>query len=169
MIAYTDLVIEHHKAIMNLLEQKIYGSAFALVRIQFEAFMRGNWLIGCASRDDVRRIAAKEFDFPAMHTLASACDAAFGTDRFFQTIKKQAWKSMNSYTHSGIRQLTRRFNGGKIEPNYRDHEIREVIDASTTTVLLQAKLFCMVVGKRAEADQVERLIFEFAPDAATQS
>jgi hypothetical protein len=39
LIAYTDLVNEHHAAIMNLLEQKIYGSAFALVRIHFEAFM----------------------------------------------------------------------------------------------------------------------------------
>jgi hypothetical protein len=55
---------------------------------------------------------------------------------------------MNSYTHSGIRQLTRRFNAGRVEANYDDAEIKEVIEATTTTVLLQGKLFCAWSGSK---------------------
>lgn len=130
---------------------------------------RANWVIGCATDDEVRKIAAKDFEFPGMSDLVSACDKALGTAQFFQTIKKQAWKAMNSYTHSGIRQLTRRFSAGKVEPNYSDGEIKEVIDATTTTMLLQGRLFCAAVGKQKEADQVERLTLEFAPQPADEA
>jgi|SRR5579863_9658146 len=165
LIAYTDLVIDHHAAIMALLSQKHYGSAFALVRAQFETFMRANWVIGCASDKEAAKITVKEFEFPSMGDIVSACDKAFGTDQFFQSIKKQGWSAMNSYTHSGIRQLTRRFNNGKVEPNYSEAEIEEVINATTTTVLLQGKLFCGIVGKHREAEQMEALVTEFVPDS----
>jgi hypothetical protein len=80
--------------------------------------------------------------------------------------KKQAWEAMNSYTHSRIRQFTRRFNAARVEPNFTDEEIKEVIDATTTTVLLLSKLFCVVVGRQEEAKQVEGLLLEFAPEIA---
>jgi len=166
LIAYTDLVIEHHGSIMLLLKESHYGSAFALVRIQYEAFMRANWVIGCTTDNQVKKIAAKEFEFPPMSDIVSACDKAFGTDQFFQGIKKQAWEAMNSYTHSGIRQLTRRFNAAKVEPNYTDGEIKEVIDATTTTVLLLSKLFCVVVGRQEEAEHAEQMVREFTPEIA---
>jgi hypothetical protein len=98
-----------------------------------------------------------------MGDRVAACDKAFATVQFFQTIKNQGWKAMNSYTHSGIRQLTRRFSGGKVEPNYNDGELKEVVDATTLTVLLEGKLLCTLTGRQKEAEEVERLILEHCP------
>jgi hypothetical protein len=52
-------------------------------------------------------------------------DTAFGTDGFFEEIKKKGWKGMNSYTHSGLLQLAKRFKGSRVEPNYSDEAIME--------------------------------------------
>lgn len=41
--------MEHQKAIVLLMARSFYGSAFALVRILFEAYVRGVWLHQCAS------------------------------------------------------------------------------------------------------------------------
>jgi hypothetical protein len=72
-------VIEHYAAVMLLLKEKQYGSAFALVRIQFETFMRANWVIECATDNHAQKIVANEFEFPSTSDIVSACDKAFGT------------------------------------------------------------------------------------------
>jgi hypothetical protein len=43
------LAQEHHHAIVFLVEHHLLGSAFALVRIAFEAYVRGAWLSLCAA------------------------------------------------------------------------------------------------------------------------
>jgi len=53
-----DMALEHHKSIVLTTAAQFHGSAFALVRLQFEAYVRGQWLRYCASDDEVatRRI-----------------------------------------------------------------------------------------------------------------
>ena len=46
---------DHHHAIIVLLGARLYASSFALVRIAFEAYVRGEWLDLCASAADIRR------------------------------------------------------------------------------------------------------------------
>ena len=161
LVAYTDVALEHHEAIMLLLQQKHFGSAFSLVRLIFEAFFRVHWVLGCARDSDVQKIACKEFDFPPMGTMVADIDARWHTNGFFETIKKQAWAAMNSYTHSGIRQLSRRFKDGRIEPNYSDAEIVEVISGTTMAVLLLGVFFSKLVNRAAEAVEAESLIGSF--------
>lgn len=40
---------EHHHAIVRLIEWRLFASAFALIRVEFEAYIRGEWLSQCAS------------------------------------------------------------------------------------------------------------------------
>jgi hypothetical protein len=40
---------EHHHAIIRLFEWRLFAAAFALIRIEFEAYLRGAWLLLCAS------------------------------------------------------------------------------------------------------------------------
>lgn len=46
---------DHHHAIVVLLASRIYASVFALIRIQFEAYIRGEWLSLCASDLEVTK------------------------------------------------------------------------------------------------------------------
>lgn len=39
-----DIALENQKSIILLINKKLYGSAFSLVRVQFEAYVRGLWL-----------------------------------------------------------------------------------------------------------------------------
>jgi hypothetical protein len=56
---------EHHKALVLLVANSLVGSALALVRLIFEAYVRGIWLHRCASDREVARFKAgnpkKEF------------------------------------------------------------------------------------------------------------
>lgn len=44
---------EHHHAIVQLIELKLLAAAFSLVRVEFEAFVRGEWLSQCASESTI--------------------------------------------------------------------------------------------------------------------
>jgi len=50
-----DMALEHQKAIVLLVANKLYGSAFALARLIFEAYVRGIWLQLCASEEEVEK------------------------------------------------------------------------------------------------------------------
>ena len=52
--ALFDQVHEHHKAIQLLLKSSLVGSAFSLVRPTLETFVRGVWLLRCASEEEVK-------------------------------------------------------------------------------------------------------------------
>jgi hypothetical protein len=43
-----DVALEHQKAIVLLVANKLYGTAFSLARLTFEAYVRGVWLQNCA-------------------------------------------------------------------------------------------------------------------------
>jgi hypothetical protein len=47
------VALEHGQAIVMLTEDALHGSALALVRPVFEAYVRGMWLMHCASEKEV--------------------------------------------------------------------------------------------------------------------
>ena len=67
---------------------------------------------------------------------------------------------MCSYAHSGLLQITRRFTGDEVKPNYGDGEILEVLNAMNIAVILVTRMFFMSVGRQHEADEVEKMMTE---------
>jgi hypothetical protein len=53
--------IEHGMAILVLVDEGLYGSALALVRLQFEAYVRGTWLAQSASDNEVDKAGRTNF------------------------------------------------------------------------------------------------------------
>ena len=49
-----NLVIEHQHAVALLMRHKLYGSAFALARSTYEAYIRGVWLRNCATDQQIQ-------------------------------------------------------------------------------------------------------------------
>ena len=56
---FLNVAMEHHKAIVLTISASFHGSAFALVRVEFEAYIRGVWLSYCASDKQVERFKEK--------------------------------------------------------------------------------------------------------------
>ena len=54
-VSLQHLSIEHHTGIHTLVDHGVLGSAFALFRPQFEAYVRGVWYHFCATEDDLLR------------------------------------------------------------------------------------------------------------------
>ncbi len=54
------VALEHHRAIVLLISHNLHGSARPLIRILFDAFIRGLWLYRCASDDDLEYFKKKD-------------------------------------------------------------------------------------------------------------
>ena len=82
---------DHHHAIVVLLDAKLYASCFALLRVAFEAYVRGEWLSLCATDPQVRRFlnGRKPPEIDEMLD-ALAREDAFKEGRL-SLIKKRSW------------------------------------------------------------------------------
>lgn len=135
--ALFDLAIEYQVGIVHLASARIYGPVFALIRTQFEAFVRGTWLRLCATPVELKRFTESDKIKQEFWELIDAIEAhpEFG-DQVLSGIHQKVWKAMNSYTHAGMLQVARRMKAGSIEPNYEPAEVLEVIQAAGFFALL---------------------------------
>lgn len=164
LLAYKDLIVEHHNAIFLLVQNALNGSAFALVRSLYEPFYRAHWVVGCATDEQVDKIFEGENVFPKISVMVKEIDAAFGIGDFFQNIKKNSWGPMNDYTHSGLRQISRRFKNNEVSPNYVTEEIIEVLDGINIALILMAIVFFKFFGKEDAVKEVEQILYEYSED-----
>lgn len=135
--ALFDLAIEYQIGIVHLTTARIYGPAFALIRAQFEAFVRGTWLRLCATPIELKRFTDSDKIKQEFWELIDAIEAhPEFEDKVLSGIHQQVWKAMNSYTHAGMLQVARRMKAGSIEPNYEPAEVIEVIRAAGFFALL---------------------------------
>lgn len=118
---------DHHHAIVVLLDARLYASVFALVRVAFEAYVRGEWLALCATEAEVDKFLKCE-EPPKIGVLLAELE---GTPAFSEKIlsqfKKQTWTSMCAYTHTGGLHVQRWNTEDGIEPNYSVDEVLEAL------------------------------------------
>ena len=111
VIAFIAQGIEHHAAILLLLRSGLVGSGFALVRSLVEILVRGVWMTACATEAQVKKFREQDKLDVTFGGMSDAIDKTCGID-FFHDFKERSWDTLNSYTHTGILQLGRRFAGG---------------------------------------------------------
>jgi len=98
------VAFEHHDAIIVLVDHNGYGSAFAPMRFFFEAYVRGMWLLECASDVELDRFQQEKLD-RTFGALIQDIEKLQGfSSGVLSTAKKQKWGLLNSFTHSGFAQ-----------------------------------------------------------------
>jgi len=123
-----DTALEHQKAIVLLVAKQLYGSAYALIRVLYESYIRGIWLHRCASDEEVNSFRHGKIK-KQIGELIQEIEKIDGFEGgVLSSIKNASWGSMNSYTHSGNLQAVRRLTEHTIESNYEPKEIEEVIN-----------------------------------------
>ncbi len=133
-----DTALEHQKAILLLVSKSLFGSAFALVRLLFEAYIRGIWLHRCASTLELELFKAEKLG-KSFGTLIEEIERIDGFEEgVLSGTKLKSWKAMNSFTHSGFMQIARRNTASTIEPNYTEDEIVEAVNFAIAIGLLSA-------------------------------
>lgn len=140
--ALYDVANEHAKGICTLFENNHYASGFALMRSLFETFIRAAWLLHCATDTELETFAEKdkvELESKERFTfgdMIKAVESAKDWPDTLSGIKEQAWGALNSYTHGGQFQVTRRYDGNTIQPHHDPEQVDEVIRLSAMLTFL---------------------------------
>ena len=133
-----DMALEHHKSIILLTANSLHGSAAALVRLLFEAYVRGVWLLYCASEQEI-----EQFKEDKLVKMFGQLIAELETHEAFNVgtlshVKHTSWKAMNSFTHTGLYQVVRRNTLEKIRANYTDKELIDALETANSCGILTA-------------------------------
>ena len=132
-----DLSLDHAAGIVTLIANGRHSSGFALIRCQFECFVRGAWLHYRATEQEIERFVANDEIRLNMAALIAALEAAPPfEDKLLSNVKERAWVPMNGYTHGGVHQVSRRLQGDYIEPVFEDESLLEVLQFAGTMALI---------------------------------
>ena len=167
LLASLDIALEHQEAILLLIRSKLFGSTFAMVRIIFDTMRRALWINECATEQQIEEAWRDELDWlriPVRADMERTCFSAATParrDEFFSLLK-EVWPAMCDYTHSGARQMTRRFSNGELKPNYTEDEIHEAINATNAALMLLSTQVFLKMGRVREAEEALQLLIEYS-------
>jgi hypothetical protein len=165
VIAYISILIEHHEAVLLLIVRDLIGSAFALGRPIVEGMYRGLWFNACATEEELKTFIDKDEIPLTFGEIAKAIDPAYNTEDFFQDFKRRAWDGLNSFTHTGMLQLGRRFTEHEVKNSYTEAQIYEMTTTVTTCVLVLISRFLAKQGHPDEAKEIDALVETYGPVA----
>lgn len=149
------LAQEHHASIVILIQHQQYGSAFALLRPLYEAYVRGVWLARIASEREFSRYQRDEnFSLKDLASKVSVLPTFDGTN--FADLAGRTLNAMHSYTHNGYLASVRRQSPDAIEPAYEVAEIREVLEVTQVLgVLATAEI--LDIAKTPDLGRIDEL------------
>jgi hypothetical protein len=178
LMGYAELALEHHEAIWLLIDAKLYGSAYALVRPVYDVMLRGHWISKCASPEEIEAAFYDEdFRFPRSDKLLADIKREYlapvqpgasdvepeQADLFIQQLQG-IWNAACSYTHSGSLQLLRRFTDDHVKPNYTDDDIVQVLRLATAALFLLLNMFFVSMEKSEEAREVRTMLQKYTTE-----
>ena len=162
-----NLAVDHFSSVILLMRHGCYGSALALVRVIYEAMMRAYWIYYCAEARDLDSIGTKDsYEFPSMQDMADLVDQNYFSRSGlspFAAIKQNVWKSLNSFTHSGLRQLRRQVDEDGIRPSYPDGELDDALRAAGAFALFAGWLIANITDQDEKAFELVTLMENQSP------
>lgn len=134
-----DLVLEHQNAVVRLVENQLHGSALAMLRVLAEAYIRGLWFARCATAEAAARFRADDSIRGGVPEMVKDIETSLGnaTDTLSKLLRDQ-WGPLSGFTHTGFQQITRRYTGALLKPNYPDAEVIQGLRFAGATGLLSA-------------------------------
>ena len=134
------VTIDHSMAIVVLVHETLHGSALALIRPLFEAYVRGMWLMYAATNEDIDRAGRDRF--PSHSDIVTGLEKSHHfSSRPFSAIKNQTWNRLCSLTHTGSHQILTRLTPQGLGYNYQDFEILEALHWADMLTLLVVVAF----------------------------
>lgn len=119
---------DHHAAIVVLLKSTLYSSSFALLRSLFEAYLRGLWLKYCATEAEVSEFLRGQE--PPKTLLAQIENTPEFRSGALSRIKKDSWRTMCDFTHTGGLHLQRWQSEDGVEPSFVAAELEECLNCA---------------------------------------
>ncbi len=138
-LAYWTILFEYHHGILTLVRTGNPTSAFALLRVFEEAFLK-LFLVVCGTDRQVQAIWEGTYntDFAA---VGAQIDEKLGKEPLFGPKMKGQIKALHGFTHSGFEQLIRQLKklpdgSSDIAPNYADEDVRHLVQETMPIIFL---------------------------------
>jgi len=134
LVGFVRNALTHYMSINLLIENKLYNSAFALVRVLFEGVVRGRYMYHIFDDTAISKMyASKDWGkiFGYFGDMCQTLDTYYSEDFFVKT-KDLAWDMMNDYTHTGVNQIAHNFNEAqsKIEADFSEALICDTLKSN---------------------------------------
>lgn len=156
LIGFWSLICDYQKGLLNLLNWKFYGAAFALWRPIVEATLRSHLTL-MLPKEDIEKLRKDDYRVN-FKTVPAQIDEAFGLGQVFQNfLPERVRDALHSYTHSGIVPLRRRFEGADVAANYPDAEILALINTTASGVFMVTSLVTRHFGFEQEWQEAQTL------------
>lgn len=146
-VASLGVSLDHQWALLMCLHQQppLHASAFALLRIQYEALVRGLWISDCASDQELHDFINGE-EPPKIKRLIEAIEEKGGGNNFISVIHEHDWKVMCGYAHTGWTQIANWSSDGMIQPRYSAEVVRGLLWRSSRFALTAAAGIADLMG-----------------------
>lgn len=151
-----DMALEHQKSIVLLTANSLFGSAAALVRLEFEAYVRGVWLLYCASDLEIEKFKKDKLEKNFGQLIEDIEKHEAFNVGTLSHVKNVSWKTMNSFTHSGLYQIVRRNTANEIMPNYTDVELIDALETANSFGILTA----IAISNMARNETLAKKVFD---------
>jgi hypothetical protein len=150
------LALEHHRAMVLLVETKSYGSTLALLRPAVEGFARGYWLLYQADENQLSEFAKGRMTLTLDVLLRHiAEDGSPGPQK---GKLQQLVRRLNELTHGGIEHLIMRQGQSVVGPQYRIEDMANGLEIGTWVAKMSA--LDMVGGIAGETARAQRMVEE---------
>jgi hypothetical protein len=135
-VSLLHLCVEHQTGIHTLVDHGVLGSAFALVRPQFESYVRGVWIHRCASDAQVREFLSGD-EPPSLGALVRAIETVPDfSEGVLARMKGGIWRNLNDFTHGGTIQVKARNSVDEVGLNWKPEHVAGLLDASASFSML---------------------------------
>ena len=165
------ITLDHAQGIKFCLNNKSYPSAFSLLRVLFESYIRGMWLGKCANTKQLDeyinndKLVSKNSKKISFGDMVLEVESKHELPKYLSKIKDNTWDGLNSLTHSGSIQLHRNFNGKSITHCYEDEHIDEAIQFATMLSCMAFAGLCDLATStdgKVEFDQIAKFVQSWA-------
>jgi hypothetical protein len=157
---YWSLVFELYKGILCLLKHDYYAPAFALLRPVVDALVKSH-IAHIGPDDEVRRISLDQWSLN-YEKDGTRIDKAMRAERpVMEDYLKKARDLLHSFTHSGMTQLARRFEGTQVGQSFTEIEIVALIRNCTSAVFMVTVLVTQHFGFVEENRAAQRIWIDY--------
>lgn len=118
-MACLEVARETYKAIVLCVAKSLPAPAFALLRTEYESYIRGIYLLQCASDQELSLVKRDKWSPQFADLISSVEKLEKYNAGALSELKTKSWATMNSFTHTGLQQIVRRRTELAIEPDSR--------------------------------------------------
>lgn len=154
------IALDHHEAIVRMVEAGVHVSALALVRAQVEAFVRGAWIHHVANDAEIAGVR-NDKDFPNQWKMITDLEKK---DMFAGEVLSKShtanWKSLHGLAHPGAGLIAMVLKDGNVERNCDEKYLISALKYTGVHAILAAGQIVVLANKPDAFEELMKLIVE---------